>query len=100
MYEVAAAGPREADWLAHWLYSKSAERLHREPQSALWELASERSKGWIAKRLNYLCRRDCEALHSLSGLVSSEELPPLSSKIALLQQRLTSLTRDALPGVV
>ena len=100
VYEVAAAGAREADWLAHWLYAKSAERLHREAQSARWESTAESSTEWIAKRLDYLCRRDCEALASLSGLVSGEELPPLSTKIASLQQRLTSLKRDMLAGGV
>jgi hypothetical protein len=93
-YEVAAAGAREADWLAHWLYAKSAERLHREAQSARWEPASDQSRTWIAKRLDYLCRRDCVALASLSGLVSGEELRR-STKIASLQQRLTSLKRRA-----
>ena len=50
VYEVAAAGAREADWLAHWLYAKSAERLHREAQSARWEPTSESSR-----------RMDCQA---------------------------------------
>jgi hypothetical protein len=100
VYEVAAAGAREADWLAHWLYARSVERLHREAQSALWQPKSERSTEWISRRVNYLCRRDCEALDSLSGLVSGDDLPPLSAKIASLQQRLTSLGRDVLAGGV
>ena len=99
---LRAGGRRRARgrWLAHWLYAKSAERLHREAQTARWESTAEISTKWIAKRLDYLCRRDCEALDSLSGLVSGEALPPLSTKIASLQQRLTSLKRDMLAGGV
>ena len=94
VYEVAAAGAREADWLAHWLYAKSAERLHREQQSALWEGSSDGRGDWMTRRLDYLCRRDCEALASLSGSGFGGDRAPLSAKIASLQQRLTSLKRE------
>jgi Peptidase family M28 len=90
-YEVADAGAREAHWLAHWLYAKSAARLHREEQSALWAESSDQARDWTGRRLNYLCQRDCEALASLSGLVAAEELPSLTAKIAALQKRLLSL---------
>jgi hypothetical protein len=90
-YEVADAGPRQAHWLAHWLYAKSAARLHREQQSALWAENSDPARAWTGRRLNYLCRRDCQALASLSSLVAAEELPALTAEIAALQNRLLAL---------
>ena len=51
-YEVAAAGARDAHWLASWLYAKGAARLHREQQSVLWDGQSDRPD-WMARRLDY-----------------------------------------------
>jgi hypothetical protein len=100
VYEIAAAGAREADWMAHWLYFKSAERLHHEKQTALWDGDSNGRQDWMRRRVNYLCRRDCEALASLANLTSIAERDLLSAKIAAFQQRLTSLKRDVVAGAV
>jgi len=95
-YEVADAGAREALWLAHWLYAKSAARLYRERQSALWVRAADSIGGWTRRRVTYLCHRDCEALASISSLVAADDLALLASQISSLQQRLQSVRDDIL----
>ena len=95
-YEVADAGAREALWLAHWLYAKSAARLYREQQSALWVRAADSIDGWTRRRVTFLCHRDCEALASLSSLVAADDLALLASQISSLQQRLQFVRDDIL----
>ena len=53
-YEVAAAGARDAHWLANWLYAKGAARLHREQQSVLWDGESGRPTGWPSGWTTYV----------------------------------------------
>ena len=54
-YEVAAAGAREAHWLANWLYAKSAARLHREQQSVLWDAGVRPARtGWPSGWTTYV----------------------------------------------
>jgi aminopeptidase YwaD len=88
-YEVASAGRQEACWLAHWIHARSVARLHHERQRARWR--GEAVDDWTIKRLEYLCRRDCQALGSLSLLVDGADLPPLNEKISRLQEQLISV---------
>jgi hypothetical protein len=97
-YEVAAAGSDEAHWLAHWIYAKSAERLYRERQSRLWTPESAGGDAWMRKRLQFLRRRDCDALASLGALVPAGDGQPLQKQVAALQQRLVAVENDILAG--
>jgi hypothetical protein len=97
-YEVAAAGSEETRWLAHWIYAKSAARLHRERQSLLWASRPAELEGWTRKRLEFLRRRDCGALASLGELAPAADAPSLRAEMDGLQERLVSLEADMLAG--
>jgi hypothetical protein len=97
-YEVANAGLTEALWLAEWMYARSASRLHREHQQALWQSADSGDDDWTTRRLEYLCGRDAHALSSLAGLVDEHEQLALEAKAATLKKSLAALKDQLLPA--
>ena len=97
-YEVANAGLSDALWLAQWMYARSAARLYREKQQVVWDSSAASDDAWTAQRMEFLCRRDCEALASLAGLVEAGERPALDAKVTALQQQLAAVKEQLLPA--
>jgi hypothetical protein len=97
-YDVAAAGAAEAEKLAHWLYARSAARLHDERQKQLWNGDADRRRDHFARRMEFLCRRDAQALASLAELASAADRQALAAQAAALGDRLSSLKNDILAG--
>jgi len=99
-YEVANAGLADAQWLAQWVFAKSAARQYQEYQQALWQPTQAGAEDWTKRRLEYLCGRDCEALASVCEFVDARDLPALEANIKRLQQQLSSVKGTILSSLL
>ena len=99
-YEVANAGLADAQWLAQWVFAKSAARQYKEYQQALWQPTQAGAEDWTKRRLEYLYRRDSEALASLCGFVDARDFPALEANIKRLQQQLSSVKGTILSSLL